>query len=44
MTRLDRIELRVTEKERDRWQAAAEREGCSRAEFVDAAVRAYRSK
>lgn len=34
MTRLHRIELRVTEQERDRWQAAAERAGWSLSEWV----------
>lgn len=34
MTRDSRIELRVTEQERERWQAAAEREAWSLSEWI----------
>jgi uncharacterized protein (DUF1778 family) len=34
MTRDIRIELRVTEQERERWQKAADREGWSLSEWI----------
>jgi uncharacterized protein (DUF1778 family) len=34
MTRLDRIEIRATEQERERWQKAADREGWSLSEWM----------
>lgn len=35
-----RFELRLTAKERDRWQAAADKHGVTLAEFVRSAVEA----
>lgn len=34
MTRALRLELRVTDQERDRWQAAADAEGWSLSEWI----------
>lgn len=48
MTRPLRLELRVTEQERDRWQAAADAEGWSLSEWVrrtlDDAAKAKKGK